>query len=214
MSEGEVCRPEVDTAQKIRVQCSIYEYALTNSVSSYVNWSEFTAALGAIASFVYLALFAIWHSNEKFAYALGVIQSLLSALLFCVTLVTLFRRWQSKQEYQQSLAFKYADLLKRVEVDLIDDCVTERKAKIFNKEFQELEIQRKNDKKGEMSQRFIQKGHRHTAKKYRQLHVTCFECDRAWEAKFEQRVATFFSLKAWKFWQKNYCNNCGVELDE
>jgi len=179
-----------------------------------VNWQEIVAALGAIVAFVYFVLFSIWHSNAMLAYGIGVLQVLLSALLFCITLVMLFRRWQSKQEYQQWLAIKYADLLRRVEVDLRDDSITERKAKIIDKEFQALEIERKNDVKGDTSQRFVQMGHRHTAKKYPALKVTCYECERVWNAKFELRTKSLFKKKAWHFWKKHYCNNCGVELDE
>ena len=212
MSE-EINKAAIDQTQKIRTDCAIYAEGYRQSVQSFVAWSELTAWLSAVVCFVYFVLFSLWSANQAYAYTLGVVQTLLSAILFVITLYSLFRRWQTKQEYQNGLALKYLNLLKQIEVELATGSVTPEKASEFQHEFQNIETERV-DTKGNMSQRYVQEGHQHCAKKYPMLKLKCYECDRVWQPEFERRTISIWKSSFWLPWKHEYCNNCGVQLDE
>ncbi len=201
-------------AQKLRVDCAVLSYAYSQSVKSFVRWNESVAAFSAIVCVTYFVLFGIWHSDASIAKSLGTIQAVLSGFLFCITLYSLFRRWQSRQEFHQQLAIKFSDLLSRIDVMLKSGVAPSPvQAKKFQTEFEEIRDQAQTGDKGEIEQQFLQQGHQHAANTYPQLGVKCYKCDRVWKAEFDRRLASVWKPKSWLPWSDKYCKNCGVEYD-
>lgn len=205
----------VDQVQKLRVDCAVLAHAYAQSVKSFVRWNECVAAFSAIVCIAYFVLFGIWHKDEDTAKSLGTIQAVLTGVLFCITIYSLFRRWQARQEFHQQQAIKYSELLSRIDTDLKSGTSpSTAKAKSFQKEYEAIRDQTQTGDKGEISQRFMQQGHQHAANTYPQLGVKCYKCDRAWRPEFDRRLASFWKFKSWLPWCDKYCKNCGVEYDE
>jgi hypothetical protein len=205
----------VDQVQKLRVDCAILAHAYAQSVKSFVRWNECISAFSAIVCIGYFVLFGIWYNDAKTARSLSTIQAILNGILFCVTIYSLFRRWQSRQEFHQQQAIKYSELLSRIDIELKSGVIpTAAKAKAFQREYEQIRDQTQTGDKGEISQRFHQQGHQHASNTYPQLEVKCYKCNRTWRPEFDRRLASLWKPKSWLPWCSEYCNNCGVKYDE
>lgn len=208
------CLP-VDQLQKLRVDCALLSFAYAQSVRSFVRWNESVAAFSAIVCIGYFIMFGIWYSDPEAARFLAKLQAVLNGVLFCITIYSLFRRWQSRQEFHQQQSIKYSELLSRIDTELKSgDIPTPAKAKQLQRDYERIRDQTQTGDKGEIAQRFMQQGHHHAANTYPLIGVKCYKCDRQWEPGYDRRLASIWKPKSWLPWCNRYCKNCGVEYDE
>lgn len=195
-------------AQSERLRLEGLEYAYDGSVASLVLRQRAIQFCGIALSLVVLTVqYLIGDRTNWLSVVLSQIQAILAVMLMVGVVWGLAFRWDWMLDRQQNISHALHRLVAEYQTAEAANTITQTKMAKWESARSEIESDRKNPL-ARISQRFIQRAYCHVAKKYPEMKMKCFECDRTWRSEYAH-------LRFWHYFPWIHrCNNCGVPLNE